>query len=161
MSTPSPHRLYIHLAWSTLARVPALDPTRRAAIETHVLACCRWMGAEPVEVCVLPDRVHLLVRVPATLSVRELAGRVRQDVEGFLADSGTVVRWAPGFAAVTVTPGEVRRTRKRIVGLAWGESVEPKGGERGPGVPRRREPGARGSERPRARGVQAPGGGEG
>ncbi|MCG8469276.1 MAG: transposase [Gemmatimonadetes bacterium] len=119
MSTVDPHRLYVHLAWSTLARVPALAPARRATVETHLLASCRWLGTEPIEACALSDRVHLLVRVPSVLSVHDLAARLRTDVERLLADGGVVVRWEPGYAAVTVAPRDVRRVRRRIVRLGW------------------------------------------
>ena len=113
----APHRLYVHVAWSTLAPVADLDAARRAMIESHMLASCRWIGAEPVEVCVLPDRVHLLAGLPPVLSVRGLASHVRRTVEDLLADSGRVVRWSPGFAAVTVSPSDVRRVRRRLASL--------------------------------------------
>lgn len=132
------HRLYVHLAWSTLGRVAVIERRRRAAIETHVIAVCRRLGVEPVEVRAFSDRVHLLAGLPATLSVHDVAVAVRDGVSGALARAGRVVRWTPGFAAVTVSPAEVRRLRKRLAMLE----------DRPPGVPivRRRtaRPGARG-----------------
>lgn len=113
----TPHRLYVHIAWSTLLPIAALDPRRRATIETHVLASCRWIGADPVEACVLPDRVHLLAGLPPVLSVHALATHVRRSVEELLEDAGRVVRWSPGFAAVTVSPADVRRLRRRLAAL--------------------------------------------
>ena len=112
-----PHRLYVHVAWSTLARVRAIPRDRQAAIETHIIGICRQLGAEPVEARALGDRVHLIVRVPAALSVGELTSRVREEVTIRLASSGRVVRWSPGFAAVTVSPAEVRRARRRLATL--------------------------------------------
>jgi REP element-mobilizing transposase RayT len=109
-----PHRLYVHIAWATLARVESIPKTRRATIETHMLAACRRLDVEPIEARVLADRVHLLVRLPAVVSVGQLAGRVRDDVASRLAAAGHVVRWTPGFAAITVSPREVRRVRKRL-----------------------------------------------
>lgn len=109
-----PHRLYVHIAWSTLARVEAIPRTRRATVETHMLAACRRLGVEPIEARALADRVHLLARLPAVVSVGELAAHVREDVTSRLAAVGHVVRWTPGFAAVTVSPREVRRVRKRL-----------------------------------------------
>ena len=117
MADPASHRLYVHLAWTTLARVPALDPARGSAIESHVIASCRWLGVEPIEVCALPDRVHLLVRLPAPVSVQRLAAHVREEVRSLLASSGTVVRWGPDFAAVSVSRSQVRRVRKRLAAL--------------------------------------------
>jgi len=115
-----PHRLYVHVAWSTLARVQAIPPDRRAAIETHMIGVCRQLGAEPVEVRALGDRVHLIVRLPASMSVRELASHVREEVSVRLARSGRVVRWSPGFAAISVSPSEVRRARRRLATLGSG-----------------------------------------
>ena len=125
LPTPPPHRLYVHVAWSTLARVEAIPKARRAAIETHMLAACRRLGAEPVEARALADRVHLLVRIPAGLGVAELAAHVRDVVSAQLADAGRVVRWSPGFAAVSVTPRDVRRVRKRLAIMEEGEAGPP------------------------------------
>ena len=122
-----PHRLYVHLAWSTLARVPAIAPARRAAIETHILAICRQAGAEPVEARAFADRIHLVARLPPALSVQSLADRVRREVAERLARSGLVVRWSPGFAAVTIAPDAVRRTRRRLAELV---SPDPARGPR-------------------------------
>jgi REP element-mobilizing transposase RayT len=116
-SNQAPHRLYVHLAWTTLARVRALSDARRASIESHLLAACRWLGAEPIEACVLPDRVHLLVRIPSGLAVADLARRARTAVEELLGSSGQVVRWSNAFAAVTVGPRDVRRVRRRLASL--------------------------------------------
>jgi len=121
-----PHRLYVHLAWSTLARVDAIAPERRAAIETHMMAVCRWTGAEPVEASALGDRVHLIARIPAVLSVHVLAERLRTEVADLLARSGCVVRWSTGFAAVTITPAEVRRVRKRLANMRFDWTPGPR-----------------------------------
>ena len=121
---PAPHRLYVHLAWTTLASVRALSEGRRASIESHLLAACRWLGAEPIEACVLPDRVHLLVRTPSGLAVADLARRARKSVEELLDSVGHVVRWSDDFAAVTVSPRDVRRVRRRLASLGL-DAVPP------------------------------------
>lgn len=116
-SNRAPHRLYVHLAWTTVARVPALNGPRRASLESHLLAACRWLGAEPIEACVLPDRVHLLVRIPSGIAVADLARRARIAVEELLDSPGRAVRWSDAFAAVTVSPRDVRRVRRRLASL--------------------------------------------
>jgi REP element-mobilizing transposase RayT len=116
-SDRTPHRLYVHLAWTTLARARVLSSARRASIESHLMASCRWLGAEPIETCVLPDRVHLLVRTPSGLAVADLARRARTSVEELLGSAGRVVRWSDAFAAVTVSPRDVRRVRRRLASL--------------------------------------------
>lgn len=111
------HRLYVHLAWTTLACVRVMSDARRASIESHLMAACRWLGAEPIEVCALPDRVHLLVRIPSGLAVSDLARRARGSVEELLGSAGRVVVWSDGFAAATVSPRDVRRVRRRLASL--------------------------------------------
>ena len=115
-----PHRLYVHLAWTTLARVPTLEASRRASIESHLLAACRWLGVEPIETFVMADRVHLLARIPASLPVADLALRARTAVEELLGSAGQVVHWSRDFAAVTVSPRDVRRVRRRLASLGLG-----------------------------------------
>lgn len=127
MVSDAPHRIYVHLAWTTLARVPALDGARRATIESHLLGVCRPLGAIPLEVVVRPDRVHLLVRIPAGLSVRDLGARTRGAAEQLLLDAGRVVRWSPEFAAVSVSPRDVRRLRRRMATAGLAETDLPAG----------------------------------
>lgn len=81
------------------------------------MAACRWLGVEPIEVCVLPDRVHLLTRMPSGLAVSDLARRARTSVEELMGSAGSVVRWSDAFAAVTVSPRDVRRVRRRLASL--------------------------------------------
>lgn len=117
MTSDAPHRIYVHLAWTTLARVPVLGAARRATTESHLLGACRSVGALPVEACVLPDRVHLLARVPASLAVLDVGERARASAEEMLREAGCVVRWSPRFAAVSVSPREVRRLRRRMAAV--------------------------------------------
>lgn len=111
---PPAQRLYAHLAWTTVARLPLVGPRRRAATESHLLAACRWLDVQPVEACVLPDRVHLLVRFRAGQSLSDLARRIQDVSEAVLTTAGHPVRWSRRFAAETVSPGDVRRVRRRI-----------------------------------------------
>lgn len=108
------HRLYVHLAWTTLGRLPLVGPGRRAATETHLLALCRWLDVEPIETCVLRDRAHLLIRFRPGQSLVDLVRRLQEGSEAILTRAGHPVRWSRRFAAVTVSPTEVRRVRRRI-----------------------------------------------
>ncbi len=109
-----PHRLYAHLAWTTLGRLPMVEAERRAAAESHLLALCRWLDLEPVETCVLADRVHLLVRFRPGLSLNDVVRRLQAGSEAMLTRAGRPVRWSRRYAAVTVSPSEVRRVRRRM-----------------------------------------------
>lgn len=116
------HRLYAHLVWTTAARFPVLaGGPRRASAESRLIALCRAVDVEPVEVAVLPDRVHLLVRFKPAQSLGEVARRLREASEEAFTGAGPRIRWSPAWAAITVGPGEVRRVRRHIARRA--ESV--------------------------------------
>ncbi len=113
----SEHRLYAHIAWMTLAGRPLIGDHRRASAESHLMALCRTLNVQPLEVCVLADRVHLLVRFSAGQSVADLARRVLDGSEARLNAAGHQVRWSRRYAAETVSPREVRRVMRRIARL--------------------------------------------
>lgn len=110
------HRLYAHVAWTTLARLPLVPAARRFSAESHLIAACRRLGADPVEVCIFPDRVHLLVRYAPARALGDLAAQLQSASEEALAEAGFAVRWSRRFAAESVSPGEVRRMRRKMVG---------------------------------------------
>lgn len=124
------HRLYAHVAWATVGGVsiPA-GPTFRAWLESRLIALCRSVDAEPVEACVLDERVHVVIRLKPVHSLDEVARRVRRGSEEAILGRGDRVRWSAAYAAVTVSPGEVRRLRRRLVRRAEGR---PEGRRRPP-----------------------------
>ncbi|MCE2423077.1 MAG: transposase [Gemmatimonadetes bacterium] len=123
---PDPHRLYVHLAWSCSGR-SSLRRDRRSAVEAHAVAVCGWFGADAVEVLALPDRLHVLLKLPSGASVRETADHVRSELSALMAESGQVTRWAGSFVSATVGPSDLPRVRRRIAALAvrWEEASLP------------------------------------
>ena len=72
------HRLYAHVVWPTLGRVPLITTPARDALERHLIAVCRRLDAEPLCVRVLPDRAHVLLRFKPGHSVATSKGRITQ-----------------------------------------------------------------------------------
>jgi REP element-mobilizing transposase RayT len=116
-SARSAHRLYVHLLWPTLGRLPLIPQAVRGVVEGHLIALCRRLDAEPLCVRVLADRAHALVRFKPNHSVGRLVSHLKTGSEEALAAAGRPVRWGRGYAARTVGAGEVRRARRRIVSL--------------------------------------------
>ena len=48
--TRRPHRIYIHVGWSTLGRLPLLPRDLRGAVELCLISLCRRLDAEPLAV---------------------------------------------------------------------------------------------------------------
>lgn len=91
-----------------------IQTERRACAESHLIAACRWVRAEPIAVCALPDRVHLLVRFQPADSLADLVGRIQASSEEVLRRARHPVRWSRRFAVATVSPAEVRRLMRQL-----------------------------------------------
>lgn len=108
------HRLYVHMAWTTLQRLPLLGPRSRDSLHFHLTALSRRLGAELL--CVRPfrDRVHLVLRIGAEQDVGRLVTRLKAGSEEGLAGEGVPTLWGRGFAATTVGPGRLPRLLRRL-----------------------------------------------
>jgi len=112
------HRLYCHFVWPTLGRIPFVSRDAVALVERHVITLCRRLDAEPVCVRAFSDRVHLLLRLKPGHSPAALVSRLKSGTEAALQAAGHTVRWGRGYAAATVSGGEVRAVMRRVHRLA-------------------------------------------
>ncbi|HYW10752.1 MAG TPA: transposase [Longimicrobium sp.] len=70
-------RLYVHLVWSTWNRAPLLTPALLQAIDKCIRAECVKVGADVPAFGGVADHVHLLVRLPTTISVAVFVKQVK------------------------------------------------------------------------------------
>lgn len=111
-SGPVRHRLYLHLAWTTLDGLPLVGPRQSLALEGQLIALCRRLDVEPLEAAVAEDRVHLLLRLKPVHAVDAVARRLKRGSSEAAVRRREPVRWGRGWAAATVDPDDVRRTRR-------------------------------------------------
>ena len=124
------HRLYVHVVWPTLGRIPLLSSPARDALERHLIVLSRRLDAEPLCVRVLPDRAHILLRFKPGHAVAALVSRLKSASESALDSDGHTVRWGRGYAAASIGGEEVRSAMRRIVRLSDGSP--PPVGDHGP-----------------------------
>lgn len=120
---PSAHRLYAHLAWATLGRLPLAGPRTALALESELISLCRRLDVEPVEVSVETDRVHLLVRYKPNQALGTLVRRLKDGSAAAARRRATALRWGRGWAATTLTPADVRDRKRRLAGRSAGLGV--------------------------------------
>lgn len=119
------HRVYLHLAWPTLGRLPLVDGRRAAVLEGHLIDLCRRLGVRPIAVSVRRDRVHLLLRPTPAHAPAEVAGRLKAGSTALLMGMETPIRWGRGYAVRSVSPGEVRRLMRLLFAGEDGSSGPP------------------------------------
>ena len=113
---PVRHQLYLHLARTILDGLPLVGPRQALALEGQLIALCRRLDVEPVEAAADADRVHLLLRLKPVHAVDDVARRLKQGSAEAMLRRREPVRWGRGWAAATVAPDDVRRTRRILRG---------------------------------------------
>lgn len=110
----SAHRLYVEVVWTTVDRLSLVAPAARAPIEAQIITLCRRLDVEPVAVRVTSSRVRLLLRFKPSHSLGAVVSAIKLGSQDAAVLSGRPVRWARGFAALTLSGTEVRRRALRL-----------------------------------------------
>ncbi|MFQ5530461.1 MAG: hypothetical protein ACE5FP_08945, partial [Gemmatimonadota bacterium] len=74
---PSTHRIYVHVGWPTLGRLPLMPTDLRGVVETQLITLCRRLDAEPLAVRATANRVMLLLRLKPNHTLLTLVSRLK------------------------------------------------------------------------------------
>jgi putative transposase len=111
-------QLYIHLVWATWDRAPLLTIEMRQRVYAAIQAECRRLGGESCAVGGTEDHVHVLTRIPATLTVSKLAQQLKGSTSHLINHNGTPgtrLRWQGGYGAFSVSRRSVDSVREYIL----------------------------------------------
>ena len=110
----SAHRMYAEVVWSTFDRLPLVAPEARASVETGLIALCRRLDVEPVAVKVSATRARLVLRFKPAHSIGAVVTALKLGSQDAAVVAGRPIRWAPGFACLSLSVTEVRRRALRL-----------------------------------------------
>ena len=109
-------QLYLHLVWATWDRLPLISPELRPAVYGCIQAECRSLGAELLTIGGIEDHVHVLVRIPTTISVAGLVKQTKGASSHLAAQRlGKTFKWQGAYGAFTVSRADVPRIRAYIL----------------------------------------------
>jgi len=105
-------QVYIHLNWATWDRLPLLSDELRPDVYACIQAGCDALGAEVLAIGGTEDHVHLLVRLPTTVSVATLVKQVKgasshMVTHELIPENG--FRWQGAYGAFSVSRSDVSR----------------------------------------------------
>jgi REP element-mobilizing transposase RayT len=108
-------QLYIHLVWATWDRLPLLTPEVRSVVYQSLEAECEALGAALFAAGGTDDHVHLLVRIPTTVSVAALVKQLK-GASSRLAGmaTGETFRWQGGYGAFSISKSLLPRMQAYI-----------------------------------------------
>jgi REP element-mobilizing transposase RayT len=96
------------LVWATWDRLPLLVGEVETCAHRGIGATCARLGSEVTALGGVADHIHLLLRLPLTLSVAELVGQVKGATSHLLTHEvltdGSFFKWQGSYGAVSVSP---------------------------------------------------------
>jgi REP element-mobilizing transposase RayT len=109
-------KLFVHLVWATWDRLPILTPDLFAVVERAILHECMEMEVEVIAFGGVADHVHLLVRIPAKVSVAQLVKQVK-GASSHLVNNRlkTPFKWQGGYGAFSVSHSVLARVREYVL----------------------------------------------
>ena len=96
--------LYYHIVWRTRLSEQFISPDLEPALYNYLVTLCRRLNVEVLALNGMPDHVHLVCKIPPTVSlsqlVKDLKGKSARFVND-LPDFRLSLAWQPGYAALT------------------------------------------------------------
>src|SRR5690349_20565187 len=98
-------QLYAHVVWATWDRLPLVTAELESMVYTAIAEKCEELNAVPLALGGMADHVHLLVRLPTTLSIAELLKGVKGSSSHRMAQliaPNEFFKWQGGYGAFTI-----------------------------------------------------------
>jgi putative transposase len=103
-------KVILHIIFSTKNREPWLDRDVRPRMHAYLAAICRDLGAELVHVGGVADHVHIVTRLPRTVSQSELVEQIKKVSSKWIKALDARYRgffWQRGYGAFSVSPSQL------------------------------------------------------
>ena len=98
-------QLFVHLVWATRGRAPLLEGVMERRVYAVIRGRCRAAGGLVLAIGGTRDHVHVLVRIPTTISIAALAKSLKGGsayTANHHAEGPFRIRWQSGYGAFTV-----------------------------------------------------------
>ncbi len=105
-------QLYLHAVWATWDRLPLITPDIELRLYGAINEKCRELKAYPLALGGIDDHLHLLVRLPTTLSVAELLKGVKGSSSHLITQEispNKFFKWQGSYGAFTLAKQDVDR----------------------------------------------------
>lgn len=110
-------QIHVHLVWSTWDREPLLGEALIGAVHAAIAENARGLGCVPVHVGGTADHVHVLVGLPASLSVSDLVRRLKgasSHLVNHVLAPGLGFRWQGAYGALSISMADFGRCRDYV-----------------------------------------------
>src|SRR5688572_6077860 len=98
--------LLTHLIFSTKDRFPMLESSIRDEVEKYICGIARNLRAKAIAINSVADHIHMLIEVPAALSVSEVVGKLKANSSRFIHEKWperSKFGWQQGYGGFSVS----------------------------------------------------------
>jgi len=109
--------MMVHVVFSTKDRQPQLDPTLEERLYPYFGGILREMGGMLLAVNGAQDHVHVLASMNATMSIAEIAGKIKGSSSKWIHETfhdRSRFAWQRGYAAFSVSESQAARVASYI-----------------------------------------------
>jgi putative transposase len=103
-------KVILHVIFSTKNREPWLERDVRPRMHGYIATVCRDLGAELVRVGGVADHVHIVTRLPRTVSLAQLVEQIKKVSSKWIKARDARYRgffWQRGYGAFSVSPSQL------------------------------------------------------
>ena len=110
-------KLLVHAVWSTKRRERAIPPEIQPRLHAYISGIANNLEARALAIGGVEDHVHVLLQMPAKLTVSHVVGIIKSNSSKWLNQSFPELpfrRWQEGYAAFSIGAAQVERTERYI-----------------------------------------------
>jgi REP element-mobilizing transposase RayT len=114
-------KLAYHCIFSTSDRRPLLTDDVRERVQAYIRGIVREIGANAIAIGGVPDHVHLLLELPASLAVADAMRLIKSNSSKWIREAFPVQRdfgWQSGYSAFTVSASAVADVARYVANQA-------------------------------------------
>jgi REP element-mobilizing transposase RayT len=109
--------VYLHVVWSTWRRHPFISAELQQSVYGSLAHQCAAVDADVIAIGGMPDHVHVLARMPTTISIAEFVRRMKgasSHLVTHVLHSPEPFKWQGGYGAFSVSKRHVRVVREYV-----------------------------------------------
>jgi REP element-mobilizing transposase RayT len=109
--------LYIHLIWATWNREPVIHPEMERDLYRDLAHQAAKLDCENLAIGGVEDHVHMLVKIPATVTVAELAKQLKGSTSYLVnhqSGARTHLKWQGSYCALSASRWDVKKITRYI-----------------------------------------------
>jgi REP element-mobilizing transposase RayT len=109
--------LYVHLIWATWDRLPMIVDRYEWEIQAEIKRAAACVGSDILAVGGMPDHIHVLTTLPATIALADLVKKIKGPSSHFANHAlgyGGAFKWQGAYACFSVSDECLPRIRTYI-----------------------------------------------